>query len=99
MFNPSPWTPSESPPGRGRAKGSRERGKMWWQIFVCDVGGVPSLGRPVDGLSDPGLQGRPQGSPLRPLLFAERRGREFFSNHRRVDLGSERTKVGWCVIQ
>ena len=26
-------------------------------------------------------------------------GEEFFSNHRRVDLGSERAKVGWCVIQ
>ena len=55
---------------------------MWWQIFVCDVGGAPSLGRAGNGCRafTRGLEGRPQGSPLRRLLFAERRGGVLFES-------------------
>ena len=98
MFNPSPWTPSQSPPGRGRAKGSRERGKLWWQIFVCDVGGAPSLGCLADGCRTWGWKGDHKGRPY-VASFSLSEGEEFFSNHRRVDFGSARAKVGWCVIQ
>ena len=43
-------------------------------------------------------EGDHKGRPYVPS-FSLSEGEGFFSNHRRVDLGSERAKVGWCVIQ
>ena len=48
---------------------------MWWQIRMLSGWGALA-GAPGRRMSAPlGLEGRPQGAPLRRLLFAERRGR------------------------
>ena len=67
---------------------------MWWQIFVCDVGGAPSLGCLADGCRTWGWKGDHKGRPYVPS-FSLSEGEEFFSNHRRVDWGlSGRKLVG-----
>ena len=67
---------------------------MWWQIFVCDVGGAGSS--PVGGSRalTLGLHGRPQGSPLRRLPFAERRGGVLFEASPRLWVASESVDGG-----
>ena len=72
---------------------------MWWQIRMLSGWGALA-GAPGRRMSAPlGLEGRPQGSPLRRLLFAERRGGVLFeSSPRRFWVGaSERLLVGQSI--
>ena len=66
-------------------------GKEVFGRFVCDAGGAPSLGRSADYCRalTLGLEGRPQGSPLRRLPFAERRGGVLFEASPRLWVASE----------